>query len=317
MRASPRDKYDCKQRRRIPITSAITLSHKRKNINFLPRIRKNHGSKPRQHQLPSYRVAGGHPCSSCLLLPNRPLQLKNLVSCPFPTPRTSSNTLSTLTIHMNSCRDFHEAAEEDRIFEQACLERIPVMHQWLRNGNVERFIDRCTRTGNPEALYRLGMVTQQPHPTLYYIYTAQPTLVHALITNLATTKQVEYFTGRNRQLGLEIMRRASIKGHKEAMYVYGILRICMSDEASIDDSRVLNSIENSDALKECRENVASTTKMMWINNHTIDQRSNTCDHPKIEDQTANKWEIRASNEDDEKCELCKWDEDVKFLCGLK
>ncbi|XP_058192131.1 uncharacterized protein LOC131309530 [Rhododendron vialii] len=60
------------------------------------------------------------------------------------------------------------------------------VNQWLKSEEVSLFLNRCVVGGNPEALYREGMV--------------------------------EYFSSMRMEFGLEKLRRASEKGHAEASY---------------------------------------------------------------------------------------------------
>ncbi|GFS45500.1 NAD(P)-binding Rossmann-fold superfamily protein [Actinidia rufa] len=149
------------------------------------------------------------------------------------------------------------------VLERASIEKYPVIHQWLKSEKVNSFIHLCAESGNPEAMYRQGMI--------------------------------EYFS-MNMELGLEHLRRAAEKGHGEASYVNGIIRLCRVGDL---DFQLWNATKwNRFKIQECREKVRRVIESIWINNHVVRQQPNLCNHERTSQRGRQTWKGRM--EDDEK-----------------
>ncbi|KAH7865795.1 hypothetical protein Vadar_011239 [Vaccinium darrowii] len=226
--------------------------------------------------------------------------------------RVASSSFTDLFNSKLCCKDFMGAAEEDGILEQVCLEKFPVIHQWLKSYKLNWFMNRCMASGNPEALYRQGLV--------------------------------EYFTHMRTQSGLENLRRAAEKGHVEATYVYGILLLCLGGQFSKEGLNLLNAMERistsshsggSKLFQGCREKIKGVFRVMWINNQVVDQRISSCRHPNPIVRVIETWDGRCEEEEDgtrvietweghreeeedgTRCELCKWDRGVEYFTHMR
>ncbi|GFS45530.1 hypothetical protein Acr_00g0096590 [Actinidia rufa] len=158
--------------------------------------------------------------------------------------------------------EFWRAAGEGHVLERASIEKYPVIHQWLKSEKVNSFIHLCAESGNPEAMYRQGMI--------------------------------EYFS-MNMELGLEHLRRAAEKGHGEASYVNGIIRLCRVGDL---DFQLWNATKwNRFKIQECREKVRRVIESIWINNHVVRQQPNLCNHERTSQRGRQTWKGRM--EDDE------------------
>ncbi|PSS26937.1 F-box protein [Actinidia chinensis var. chinensis] len=194
--------------------------------------------------------------------------------------RVASSSSADLFKSKLCCREFLGAAGEGYVLERASIEKYPVIHQWLKSEKVNSFIHLCAESGNPEAMYRQGMV--------------------------------EYFT-MNMELGLEHLRRAAEKGHGEASYVYGIIRLCRGEDL---DFQLWNASKQSQLkIQECREKVRRVIQSIWINNHIVRQQPNLCNHERTSQRGRQTWEGRME-EDEYTCEACKWDREIDLFCSM-
>ncbi|KAK9276742.1 hypothetical protein L1049_006278 [Liquidambar formosana] len=117
------------------------------------------------------------------------------------------------------CKVFNEAAKHDLVYMHVCLKKIPT-NPWCPSEQLSSFLMRCRECGNPEALFRQGLL--------------------------------EYFNREERELGLNYFQRATISGHIEASYILGIINLC-SGELGIG-IQLLDSIRRSRVTRvgECR-----------------------------------------------------------------
>ncbi|GFS45499.1 hypothetical protein Acr_00g0096440 [Actinidia rufa] len=98
-------------------------------------------------------------------------------------------------------------------------------------------------------------------------------LTNLTVFSLGGNNLVEYFC-MNMELGLEHLRRAAEKGHGEASYVYGIIRLCRCGDL---DFQLWNATKRSRfKIQECREKVRRVIQSIWINNHVVRQQPNLC-----------------------------------------
>ncbi|KAG5521912.1 hypothetical protein RHGRI_034212 [Rhododendron griersonianum] len=205
--------------------------------------------------------------------------------------RVASSSFTDLFNSKLCCRDFRGAAEEECVLEQVSMVGFPVIHQWLKSEKVSWFLNQCVQIGNPEALYRQGMV--------------------------------EYFSSMRMESGLEKLRRASEKGHAEASYVYGIILVCMGGQSSVEGLKLLNAMKGSTTsqstrfaiFQDCRKRIEAVIRTMWINNHLAGRQRRSCCHENTS-RLKQTWEGRSQVEDDASCESCKWDREVSLFCDM-
>uniref|UniRef100_A0A5B7BAW8 At2g35280-like TPR domain-containing protein n=1 Tax=Davidia involucrata TaxID=16924 RepID=A0A5B7BAW8_DAVIN len=119
--------------------------------------------------------------------------------------RVASSSFTDLFNAKLCCRDFLGAAEDDYILEHVSIDRFPVI-PWFTSGETISFLNRCKESGNPEALYRQGMV--------------------------------EYFSLKKVESGLDYLKRAADKGHAEASYVYDIILLCSEGKSRSKSLRI-------------------------------------------------------------------------------
>ncbi|XP_074361617.1 putative F-box protein At1g67623 [Apium graveolens] len=150
-----------------------------------------------------------------------------------------------------SCRTLNNSVDVDDkyITRHVSLEKFHVI-PWTSNKQAEQaiFLDRCISSGNPEALYRHGIV--------------------------------QYFEKTEINSGIECLRRAANLGHLEAMYVLGIILILHGGEDKEKGMKIITDMKKSQTrnkVKEIREKFSRTLKLMWVNNTmVVGQRRPRC-----------------------------------------
>ncbi|WJX92714.1 hypothetical protein P8452_74318 [Trifolium repens] len=92
------------------------------------------------------------------------------------------------------CKDFLQVTEQKYVLQKVSLDNFPLI-QWFPNENALSFLKRCEESENIEVLFREGLR--------------------------------EYFNYPNGNIGgLERLKIAAQRSHKEAMYVYGMFLLC-------------------------------------------------------------------------------------------
>ncbi|KAF9599947.1 hypothetical protein IFM89_001982 [Coptis chinensis] len=184
-----------------------------------------------------------------------------------------------------TCKMLYELGDDDFVLQQASLEKIPAV-PWRLSDDAAYFLQRCQQTGNPEALFRLGMV--------------------------------EYFQNARLELGLAFLARAAYFGHVEACYVLGIVLICTDDHTRQEGMELLTIVEKCKKGSRCRQRIKMILRDLWLN-HTFHPREPLCTDPgcsKAVHMSRRGW----ARDDDEEfdCEACKCDREVKLFCkGLR
>ncbi|KAJ6974179.1 hypothetical protein NC653_030302 [Populus alba x Populus x berolinensis] len=118
--------------------------------------------------------------------------------------RVASASISDLFTAKLSCKEFLEAASENYIFEHITIEKLPVI-PWTTSHGASSFLARCKENGNPEALFRQGMV--------------------------------EFFSSNRPESGFQHLKIAARKGHVEAIYTCGVILNYKSRHCSIKECR--------------------------------------------------------------------------------
>ncbi|KAE9454210.1 hypothetical protein C3L33_13896, partial [Rhododendron williamsianum] len=207
------------------------------------------------------------------------------------------------------CRDIRRAAEEEYILEQVSIMGFPV-NQWRKSEEVSLFLNRCVKGGNPEALYRQGMVTKSLFPNLILAYL---TLNARSCEHMICLYLIDLIVSSMRmESGFEKLRRASEKGHSEASYVYGIILVCKGGQSSVEGLKLLNAMKSGTTsqstrfaiFQECRKRIEAVIRSMWINNHLEGRQSRSCCHENTS-RLKETWDGRREVEDDASCEACK------------
>lgn len=118
--------------------------------------------------------------------------------------RVASSSLVDLCNMKQSCKELRNLGSDDLVFRHATLKKIRMnrygkQSPWRQPPELTSFLVCCEESGNPESLYKHGMV--------------------------------EYFEGTRPLLGCRLLKKAANLGHEEANYVLGIILLCMDDES--------------------------------------------------------------------------------------
>ncbi|KAI3963618.1 hypothetical protein MKW92_036651 [Papaver armeniacum] len=192
---------------------------------------------------------------------------------------------SSLVDHLNvnqTCKFFHEAAQDDFILRHASLDELPVI-QWTSKAEVASFLKRCEHAQNPEVLYRQGMV--------------------------------EFFYNNQIELGRELLQRSSNSGHTVATYVLGIIFLDSGDHQSILRGRELlnriltkrsnNKTSRGEDVEACRKKSRRVIRQLWVNNSLNPSQSQACNSSRCTtgQKNVNGWS--SNYEDMSDCEICR------------
>ncbi|KAF2286531.1 hypothetical protein GH714_017539 [Hevea brasiliensis] len=153
--------------------------------------------------------------------------------------RVASSSVTDLINAKACCKEFREAASEDYVFEHATIDSFPVI-PWKINHGASSFLERCKKSGNPEALFRQGMI--------------------------------DYFSTLKYDSGLKFLEKAASKGHAEAIYVYGMILMCYGGDLRNNGVKLLSDLKRSKSslfMTECRKKVKRIVWSMWVNNYII------------------------------------------------
>ncbi|MFS7934190.1 putative F-box protein [Helianthus anomalus] len=158
--------------------------------------------------------------------------------------KLSLSMLTNLFLLLHSCKDFLESTTNDYISQRISIEKFSITNWFTRNKRVIAFLSQCFNKGNPESLFRKGMI--------------------------------DYFTSVNVESGLLYLKRAVEKGHLEATYVYGMILFSSGDQQGL---KLLNSMNCSRSrrwnARGCRDKIDSIFKQIWINNPVTLAKVNT------------------------------------------
>ncbi|KAM0021633.1 putative F-box protein [Helianthus debilis subsp. tardiflorus] len=192
--------------------------------------------------------------------------------------------LTTFFLLLHSCKDFLESTTNDYISQRISIEKFPITNWFKQNKRVLAFLSQCFNKGNPESLFRKGMI--------------------------------DYFTSVNVESGLMYLKRAVAKGHLEATYVYGMILLSSGDQQGL---KLLNSMNCSRSrrlnVRGCRDKIDSILKQIWINNPVTLAKVNTkC----RERNHAIRFERRGWSLDDHEeiasCDVCLWYRELVYFC---
>ncbi|XP_057445004.1 putative F-box protein At1g67623 [Lotus japonicus] len=133
------------------------------------------------------------------------------------------------------CRDFLDATEDRYVWQRVSLDNFPLI-QWRPNNKATSFLTRCKECGNMESLYREGL-----------------------------RKYFDYPDGN--MDGLEILKTAAQKGHKEAKYVCGMILLCSEDdEMRKQGFEYMCILRKSKCVVELRNKVKKLMDFLWKSN---------------------------------------------------
>ena len=205
--------------------------------------------------------------------------------------RIASESFQDLCNIKICCKDFYETAEDNYVLQNVSMDGFPLI-QWFLNQEASSFWKRCLECNNIECLFREGLR--------------------------------EYFKFPNGNInGLEILNIAAQRGHKVAMYVYGMILLSSNEDNELRSKGLdyLRILRNSKCIMSSRRNVQNLTKSIWKNNRMLVRSEIPLCNSK---ETCGGWRVKegrwllVDDEDDdiESCEACRWDHEIEFFYNL-
>ncbi|XP_047320321.1 putative F-box protein At1g67623 [Impatiens glandulifera] len=179
------------------------------------------------------------------------------------------------------CKTFNQLSQDDYIYERASLQDIDVV-PWQKNNEQSIFLKRCTNSHNSEALYR-----------------------HVV---------VEYFSGRDYEIGLEYLEKAKKLGHVGALYVFGIISLFGNSELKKNGVEILNHDMLKGRLWKCRGELIEIINKLWTNIPPNMKNVVVCCsiHNDNQKNWKSTWPVNDCD-DYVECEACKCDRELDYL----
>ncbi|XP_058084501.1 putative F-box protein At1g67623 [Magnolia sinica] len=199
----------------------------------------------------------------------------------------AASSLSDLSNMKLVCKDMHEAARDNYVFRHASIEALPRI-EW-RSSQASSFLKQCEASGNPDALFRRGMI--------------------------------EYFSKVHIQVGVDLLKRAADSGNLEANYVLGIILIS-GQTSSSERMKLIKNMENmkNSGIDRCRTRTTKILREIWINT-IIPRQESTCIDPKCRNgglrglPKVGEWSW--SDQEESFCSQgCKWNYELNLFCNV-
>ncbi|KAL2505837.1 F-box family protein [Abeliophyllum distichum] len=151
--------------------------------------------------------------------------------------RVAANSLTDITNVKLSCKILNEIAEDSYVYQNVSLKKFRVV-QWKSLSKEETaFLNKCSEFGNPEFLYRKGVV--------------------------------DYFSRNELDSAYECLRKAASQGHVGALYVICIIFLFSNDQFKQRGITILSEMKKSRAFrrksKHCRRNLIEILREIWEN----------------------------------------------------
>ncbi|KAJ1378460.1 F-box-like domain superfamily [Sesbania bispinosa] len=205
----------------------------------------------------------------------------------------ASHSFIDLNNMKKCCRDFLDATEDRFVWKRVSLDNFPLI-QWFPNEKASSFLKRCRESENLESLYREGLQEYFSYPNGYIIG------------------------------GLESLKMAAQKGHKEAKYVYGMILLCSQDnEMRKEGLEYMRFLRKAKCIINCRKKVGQLMVLMWRNNNGMVVRNKTClcnNKSSCKGWRLKKgiWSFLDDDDDDisSSCEYCRWDHELEYFYQL-
>ncbi|GAU19016.1 hypothetical protein TSUD_193540 [Trifolium subterraneum] len=188
------------------------------------------------------------------------------------------------------CKDFLQISEQKYVLQNVSFDNFPLI-QWFPNEKALKLLKRCEECENIEVLFREGF-----------------------------RKYFEYPNGNIG--GFERLKVAAQRGHKEAMYVYGMLLLCSENQESRKQGvEHMRSLRMSKCITSSRKKVQYLANFLWKNNGMlmrnqtpICKSKETCKGWRVK---KGRWLLLEDEDDDvELCENCRWDYELDFFYRL-
>ncbi|XP_065874650.1 putative F-box protein At1g67623 [Euphorbia lathyris] len=208
--------------------------------------------------------------------------------------RVASTSCTDLFNAKSTCKEWFKGASEDYVYEHVSIDSLPVIPCRNTSKPVVSFLEKCIQVGNPESLFRQGMV--------------------------------DYFSHSKPDSGLEYLRKASDKGHLEAKYVYGIILVCYGGKFREQGLKLVGDLKY-ELVDECRENVRKVVQPIWKRNFIVEageenelrlrRRNCGCKErsPRMKKKSMG-WRDVEEFDDGVSCNGCLWDTEATRFCGM-
>ncbi|GMI67320.1 hypothetical protein HRI_000401300 [Hibiscus trionum] len=187
---------------------------------------------------------------------------------------TSANDFFNVVL---SCKVFNRIAEDNYILRHVTLEKFPVV-PW---GSTEQafFLDKCKRSGHPEALYREGVI--------------------------------KYFSFAKVEEGLNCLNSAAKIGHLGASYVLGVILLCV-EKTEEEGRRLLSYVRSESGIGESRKKLKDIISVTWLKMR-LKPKPNSCP---MQEQHRRRRGWPSDSDDEVDCEACGCHSEVDFVCNL-
>ncbi|KAI3720388.1 hypothetical protein L6452_21304 [Arctium lappa] len=116
--------------------------------------------------------------------------------------RVASSSFTDLFNAKLCCKDYLEAAEDEYILQHISMDKFPIVYWVPPDDESLSFLTRCILKGNPEAIFRRGMM--------------------------------EYFSLTRAESGIDYLKTAAKKGHPEATYAYCMILLSEGDQSVLN-----------------------------------------------------------------------------------
>lgn len=195
-----------------------------------------------------------------------------------------------------SCKDFNQLGQDGYIFRSVCLKKFPLV-PWITSKQRSKFLSRCRKYGNAEALYRKGVS--------------------------------ELFSGEKITIGIACLKEAMSKGHVEAMYVYGAILVCCGGDLKQEGLELLYSLNEHKKkglnITECRGRVKKFICSIWADRDVVTEivetyrlsggmrRCRDCGDIQDVFTIDNGWDYNDHDKFSD-CNSCRWHQEVSIFC---
>ncbi|CAA2995297.1 F-box At1g67623 [Olea europaea subsp. europaea] len=199
--------------------------------------------------------------------------------------RVAANSLTDIANIKLSCKVLKEIAEDPYVYQNASLKKFPIGHWWLPSKEEKTFLNKCWEYGNPELLYRRGVLG--------------------------------YF-GRNQLVSaLKYLKKAVKLGHIGALHVICIILLLSDGECKRSGIAILSKMKKSRELrrklKDYRNNLTHMLcTTIWVNRSLHINHLPICctqTHP----AKKHAWPPMTIEEEDVSCDACIGDAELAFI----
>ncbi|CAN1768403.1 Putative F-box protein At1g67623 [Linum perenne] len=219
--------------------------------------------------------------------------------------RVAIQSSSDLVSVKLTCKALLDASSDDYIYRNVAISQFPII-PWKINLPALSFLHRCKSSGNPEALFRQGII--------------------------------DFFSSLQIESGFNNLMLAARSGHLESIYVCGILALCQKQEE--EGMALLLSLEGGgsrlpEIVRHCRNRVKSVRGIIWVRNFMVRElnpgRRNNCGcggnglglAALATPPSAASEEGWTTREDEElefyaanRCRSCFWDHEAASFCNM-